>query len=304
MEAWRHKIGDNLAITIGLFCFGTFSMSPLLEYIEKNYHVKPSEIKHMRLSSQFVVQTADTTIRIPISEIENNIMPSCRTCTDFTAELADISIGGAYPLEEWSTVIIRTKVGEDFFYDAVENGVINTWVIEQEPNVYERVVRAAGQKRTAALHEAKKMEETIGYLPVLMLRETDALAKVKVEDVMTRSVKTVPQNLTVAKLLDLMAQQHHIGYPVVNEKGEAVGMITLEEAAQVSKEKRETTLLSQIIRKKPVAVNLGQTALDAFRKMSDNETGRVLVVDPAKPGQILGMITKTDLMHTMIKQSE
>jgi coenzyme F420 hydrogenase subunit beta len=304
MEAWRHKIGDNLAITIGLFCFGTFSMSPLLEYIEKNYHVKPSEIKHMRLSSQFVVQTADTTIRIPISEIENNIMPSCRTCTDFTAELADISIGGAYPLEEWSTVIIRTKAGEDFFYDAVENGVINTWVIEQEPKVYERVARAAMQKRTAALQEAKKMEETIGYLPVLMLRETDALAKVKVEDIMTRSVKTVPQNLTVAKLLDLMAQQHHIGYPVINEKQEAVGMITLEEASQVSKEKRETTLLSQIIRKKPVIVNLGQTALDAFRQMSDNETGRVLVVDPAKPGQIIGMITKTDLMHTMIKQSE
>jgi len=103
-------------------------------------------------------------------------------------------------------------------------------------------------------------------------------------------------------LLDLMAQQHHIGYPVVNEKGEAVGMITLEEAAQVSKEKRETTLLIQIIRKNPVVVNLGQTALDAFKKMSDNETGRVLVVDPAKPRQILGMITKTDLMHTMIEQ--
>lgn len=302
MEAWQHKIGSNLAITLGLFCFGTFSMAPLLEYITKTYNIQPSEIKQMRLSSKFVVQTANDTIRIPISEIEDRIMPSCRTCTDFTNELADISIGSAYPLDEWSTVIIRTKAGEDFFYGAVENGIINTWVIEQEPKVYERVVRAAVQKRGAALKEAKKMEETYGYLPVLMLRETDALAHVKVEDVMTRKVKTVPQNMTVSQLLDLMAKQQHIAYPVVNDNGEPVGMITLEEAAVIDKERRDKTLVGQIIRRKPVIVHPGETALDAFKKMSGYETGRVLVIDPANPEQIMGMITKTDLMHTMIKQ--
>jgi CBS domain-containing protein len=277
-------------------------MAPLLEYITKTYNIQPSEIKQMRLSSKFVVQTANDTIRIPISEIEDRIMPSCRTCTDFTNELADISIGSAYPLDEWSTVIIRTKAGEDFFYGAVENGIINTWVIEQEPKVYERVVRAAVQKRGAALKEAKKMEETYGYLPVLMLRETDALAHVKVEDVMTRKVKTVPQNMTVSQLLDLMAKQQHIAYPVVNDNGEPVGMITLEEAAVIDKERRDKTLVGQIIRRKPVIVHPGETALDAFKKMSGYETGRVLVIDPANPEQIMGMITKTDLMHTMIKQ--
>jgi coenzyme F420 hydrogenase subunit beta len=304
IEAWHHKIGENLAITIGLFCFGTFSMAPLLKYIEDNYHIKPSEIKYLRLSSKFVVQTEKDVIRIPISEIENIIMPSCRTCTDFTAELADISIGSAYPLEEWSTVIIRTKAGEEFFYDAVENGVINTWVIEQEPEVYERVVRAALKKRTAALQEAKKCEEKFGYLPVLMLRETDdALAHVKVEDIMTKNVKTVRENITISELLDLMAKQHHIGYPVVNDNGEPIGVVTLEEAAQIDKEKRDKTLVSQILRRKPVAVHPGDTALDAFKKMSEFETGRVLVMDPADSKKLLGMVTKNDLMHTLIEQS-
>ena len=304
IEAWHHKIGENLAITIGLFCFGTFSMAPLLKYIEDNYHIKPSEIKYLRLSSKFVVQTEKDVIRIPISEIENIIMPSCRTCTDFTAELADISIGSAYPLEEWSTVIIRTKAGEEFFYDAVENGVINTWVIEQEPEVYERVVRAALQKRTAALQEAKKFEEKFGYLPVLMLRETDdALAHVKVEDIMTKNVKTVRADINVSELLDLMAKQHHIGYPVVNDAGEPVGIVTLEEASQIGKEKRDKTLVSQIMRRKPVEVHPGDTALDAFKKMSEFETGRVLVMDPADSKKLLGMVTKNDLMHTLIEQS-
>jgi coenzyme F420 hydrogenase subunit beta len=302
IEAWHHKIGDNLAITIGLFCFGTFSMAPLLKYIEDNYHIKPSDIKHLRLSSKFVVQTEKDVTRIPISEIENIIMPSCRTCTDFTAELADISIGSAYPLEEWSTVIIRTKAGEEFFYDAVENGVINTWVIEQEPEVYERVVRAAMQKRTAALQEATKFEEKFGYLPVLMLRETDALARFKVEDIMTKNVKTVRENITIRELLDLMAKQHHIGYPVVNDNGVPIGAVTLEEAAQIDKEKRDTTLVSQILRRKPIVVHPEDTAQDALKKMSEFETGRVLVVDPADSKKLLGLVTKSDLMHALIEQ--
>ncbi|TRO54684.1 hypothetical protein E2P63_00780, partial [Candidatus Bathyarchaeota archaeon] len=181
MEAWQHKIIDNLKITIGLFCFGTFSLSPLLDYIKEKYKIKPSEIKRLRIASKFEIHTKNGVIQIPMNEVEKHILPSCRVCTDFTSELADISVGSAYPLTDWSTVIIRTKAGEDFFYDAVSNGVINTWVIEQEPKVFERIVVAAMQKRTAALEQATEMEKVQGYLPALMLRETEALANIKIK---------------------------------------------------------------------------------------------------------------------------
>jgi predicted transcriptional regulator len=235
-------------------------------------------------------------------EIEKHILPSCRTCTDFASELADISVGGAYPLPDWSTVIIRTKAGEDFFYKAVENGVINTWVIEQEPKVYERIVMAAMQKRKAALKEAKEMEEAYGYLPVLMLRETNALSKIKVEDIMAKNITTVPQDITVSQFLDYVAKHHHISYPMIDKKGEPVGWVTLEEASSVSKTKRDTTLVSQVARRNLVAVYTDETALDAFKRMSENETGRVLVFDRANPKKLLGIVTKTDLMHTLTKQ--
>jgi coenzyme F420 hydrogenase subunit beta len=303
LEAWQHKISNNLKITIGLFCFGSFSLSPLLAYITKTYNIKPSDIKQMRLSSKFVVQTDKETIRIPMSEIEDHILPSCRTCTDFASELADISVGSAYPLNEWSTVIIRTKAGEDFFYKAVENGVINTWVIEKEPNVIERVIVAAMQKRKNALRESKEIEEVYGYLPVRLLRETDALANVKVADIMAKNIRTVPHDLTVSKFLDIVAVHHHIGYPVVNENSEPIGWVTLEEAAQVDKSKRDETLVNQIVRRKLVTVNPEETALEAFKKMQKFEIGRVLVIAPADPKKILGIVTKTDLMHTLTTQS-
>jgi coenzyme F420 hydrogenase subunit beta len=304
MEAWQHKISGNLKITIGLFCFGTFSLSSLLEHLARAYKIKPSDIKRMLLSSKFVIQTEKDVIRIPLPEIEDHILPSCRACTDFTAELADISVGGAYPLKDWSTVIIRTKAGEDFFYDAVENGVINTRVVEQEPNVIERVMVAAMQKRTNALKEAKKMEEVFGFLPVLLLRESSALAQIKVEEIMTKNVKTVPRDITVSQFLDLIAKYHHIGYPVINENGEPIGTVTIEEASKVEKTKRKDTLVGDIIRRELVVAYPEETALDAFKKMSAHETGRILVLDPANPKKLLGMLTKTDLMHTLINNVE
>ena len=301
MEAWQHKIISNLKITIGLFCFGTFSLSSLLKYIEENYKIKLSDIQRLNLSSKFEVQTENGVIQIPLPEIEEHILPSCRTCTDFTSELADISVGGAYPLKDWSTVVIRTKVGEDFFYDAVKNGVINTWVIEQEPKVFERIVVAAMQKRTAALKEAKELEKVYGYLPVLMLRETDAMAHIKIDDIMAKNIKTVPQDMKVSQFLSFVAMHHHIGYPVTNEKDEPVGWVTLEEAARVTKKKRDTTLVGQIARKKLVAAYPDETALDAFKRMSEHETGRVLIFDRANPKKLVGVVTKTDLMHTLAK---
>ena len=301
MEAWQHKIIDHLKITIGLFCFGTFSMSPLLNYIEQKYKIKPSEIKLLRVASNFEVHTENGVTQIPMREIEKHILPSCRTCTDFASELADISVGGAYPLPDWSTVIIRTKAGEDFFYEAVENGVINTWVIEQEPKVYERIVIAAMQKRKEALKAAKELKEVYGYLPVLMLRETDALAKIKIKEIMAKNVTTVSQNITVTQFLDYVTKHHHISYPMMNEKGEPVGWVTLEEAANVPKTQRDTTLVSQIARRKLVTAYTDETALDAFKRMSEKETGRVLIIDRTNTKKLLGIVTKTDLMHTLTK---
>jgi CBS domain-containing protein len=288
-----------MKITIGLFCFGTFSLSPLLKYVTEKYNIKPSEIKSMRLSRKFVIQTEKETIKIPLSEVKEHILPSCRTCTDFTAELADISVGGAYPLKDWSTVIIRTKAGEDFFYDAVENGVISTWVIEQEPEVMERVMIAATNKRRTALEEAKKMEEVYGYLPIRMLRESEALGKIKVEDIMTKDITTVEEDISVGQFLELIARNHHVGYPVVNKKGEPVGVATIEEAAKVAESRRKITPVSEITKQKIVPSYPGETALDAFRKMEKHEVGRIIVLDPANPKVMLGIITKTDLMHIL-----
>ena len=67
LEAWQHKISSNLKIIFGLFCFGTFSLNSMLEYISKTYKIMPSDILRMRLSSNFILKTRNGDVEISLS---------------------------------------------------------------------------------------------------------------------------------------------------------------------------------------------------------------------------------------------
>ncbi len=303
IDAWKHKISGKSKLIIGLFCFGTFSATPFLKYLEREYNIPSSEIEKIHLSRELMVETKRGIIGIPMSEVKNNILPSCKTCIDYTSEVSDISVGSAFPLKDWSVVIIRTKTGEDYFNSTVEKGLINTRDIQQEPEVFERVIIAALQKRITGLIAGSKLEKSHSYVPVRFIRETELLATVKVEDIMTKEITTVPSNMTISNLLKIMATKTHTGYPVIEENGELAGIVTIEEASKVEKSSRWNTLVGSIARKNIDVCYPGETALDAFRKMSNIETGRIIVLDPENPKKMLGIITKRDLMHALVKQA-
>jgi len=299
LEAWEHKITGNLKVIIGLFCFWTLSFGRLLNYLSKTYKINPDEIKRLDIVKELLVQTESGTIKVPLSEVKPHILTSCETCTDFTSELADISVGSAHPLKEWSTVIIRTKAGEDFFYSAVEAGVINTGVIELEPDAFAHVIETAIQKRKTALKEISDMKEAYVPIPVRPLQEISVLSKFKVKDVMSKNLKTVSPDFTVSQLLDFMAKHHHTGYPVVDEHGDFVGIVALEDVAKVKKEKRKEVLIRDIMQKNPVAIFPEELALDAFKKMRMQDMGRIAVVDETNTKKVVGVLTKTDLRHIL-----
>jgi len=303
IDAWRHKIGGKATIAIGLFCFGAFSSKPFLNYIKKEYRISIAEIEKMRLSRDLTLYTKQGLFEMPLLDAKKHVTIGCKTCIDYTSEVADISVGSAYPMKEWSIVIVRTKTGEDFFNDAVQKGIINTRNIEKEPEIFEHLIVSALQKRTAGLIKASKLEKKHTFVPVRLLREMDSLADVKVEDIMTKEVITIPCSMTVNEFLTMMATKGHIGYPVIDKNKELVGIVTMEEATKVDKAARWKTTVGTIARPNLDVCYPGETALDAIRKMSKQETGRVLILDPADPEKILGIVTKRDLMHALMKQA-
>jgi coenzyme F420 hydrogenase subunit beta len=299
LEAWEHKITGNLKVIIGLFCFWTLSFSHLLNFLSNNYNIKPEEIKRLDILKELIVQTDKGSITVPLSEVKPHILTSCETCTDFTSELADISVGSAYPLKEWSTVIIRTKAGEDFFYSAVEAGVINTAVIELEPDAFSHVIEAAVQKRKTALKEISEMKEAYVPVPVRPLKEIAFLSQFQVKDVMSKKLNIVSPDFSVSQLLDFMAKHHHTGYPVVDENGDFIGIVALDDVTKVEKEKRDEVLIRDIVQKNPVIIFPEELALSAFKKMRNHDVSRIAVVDSTNPKKIVGVLTQSDLRHIL-----
>ena len=257
LEAWQHKMMSSLRITIGLFCLWTFSLGQLLEYLLDKYSIAANEIQNVDLTAnEYVVTTENRVVQIPLSEAKSHIMNRCRTCTYFTSQLADLSVGGAWPLKDWSIVIIRTKEGEDFFDRAVEEGIITTKRIGTEPEALAHLLQLASYKRRAAFEEIETMKKAGIPVPTgvelfykTTSTEISTLGEVKVGEIMTRKVTSVPPTMSVDELLDKIAKHHHIGFPVVDESGKIVGIVTLQDAMKVAKETRKGVSVGEIATK-------------------------------------------------------
>lgn len=129
--------------------------------------------------------------------------------------------------------------------------------------------------------------ETQNSLVIEMLQGID------VRHLMTRNVKTVPADLPLADLPQRMFAEHHLGFPVVNESGQVVGMVSLRNLERLDGE----GVVGQIMSRPVSTIHEDASALDAFQLMGKNNFGRVVVTDDA--GGMVGIITKTDLMRAI-----
>jgi Zn-dependent protease/CBS domain-containing protein len=122
-----------------------------------------------------------------------------------------------------------------------------------------------------------------------------AFQDVRVRDVMTPAddLKTVTPDTSVADLMETMFRQRHTGYPVV-ENGELVGMVTLDDARQVSEVERDAYTVEDVMSNDLKTIPASEDAMSAFEKIQEHGIGRLLVVDA--DGELAGLISRTDLM--------
>lgn len=128
---------------------------------------------------------------------------------------------------------------------------------------------------------------------------TEVFQGFQVKDLMTRAVKVVPRNFLVSELVQKMLKDHHLGYPVVDERGKILGVVGLSDVQrfrQARGEDSETTV-EQILTTRQVTVGEKTTALQAFQRMSRRNFGRLVVLDSS--GNMSGILSKTDLMRAI-----
>lgn len=143
-----HKISEALAAVIGLFCAESFWLDRLMAYFQGK-GIEPSKITRFAIKKgRFMVyEGSKEVLSEPIKAMEAFTRDSCKVCQDFTAELADVSVGGVGVPDGWSLVITRSDRGEELVKEAIKAGIMEAMAISEESEELESVLRLAKQKR-------------------------------------------------------------------------------------------------------------------------------------------------------------
>jgi len=119
----------KFSLIIGLYCYSNYSYDLMETFIQGELGVSLSNVKKMDVShGKFSIYMNDTSIEeVPIKEIKKYTWISCHYCKDYTAEIADISVGSVGALKnDWNSVILRTDIGVKIFNEALETKKILT----------------------------------------------------------------------------------------------------------------------------------------------------------------------------------
>jgi coenzyme F420 hydrogenase subunit beta len=142
------KYAERLSFAIGLMCTESFTYEGLVEkHIQEELGFDPHDIKKMNIKGKVLVTTKSGEVKIiPLKKAKQYTRKSCLPCTDFSAELADISTGGL-GLGGWTLTIIRTEKGEELFNEAEEAGLLKTKPAEEEERALDLLVKLSKKKR-------------------------------------------------------------------------------------------------------------------------------------------------------------
>ena len=114
---------DTLAL--GLFCMEIFNYDKLMSYL-KDQGVDPGKVNKFEIKSgKFIAhREGEPPFEAKIRKLKELSQPGCRVCVDYTSELADLSIGNVGSPDGYSTVLARSKKGEDVLRAAEKKGLI------------------------------------------------------------------------------------------------------------------------------------------------------------------------------------
>jgi coenzyme F420 hydrogenase subunit beta len=144
------KLASAVSLSIGLFCMESYRYDQFVGDYLRTKGVDVSKVSRFAIKrGKFrVTIEGQEVLTVPIKELDQFVRSSCKVCEDFTAEFADISVGGVGCPEGWCTVITRTTRGQEFLTEAEKNGWIELKPIDPGKHGMEQVLRNSARKKT------------------------------------------------------------------------------------------------------------------------------------------------------------
>jgi CIC family chloride channel protein len=131
-------------------------------------------------------------------------------------------------------------------------------------------------------------------------RDVDVMESVKVEEVMVRQPVVVREDLPVTRLAGEFIRTGRHGFPVVDEDGSLVGVVSLEDYRRASSEREggaDELRVGEIATRDMVIVHPDDTVGTALRRMSPRDLSRLPVVAHDDAHHLLGVVRRNDLVR-------
>lgn len=157
---------DALRLSVAVYCTGVYYPGPVRQFLEERMGIAGREVKRVYVSPRDkelrVILWDGSEESVPLFKIEGYSRAGCATCDDLLGESADIAVGKVGAKEGYSTLIVRSEVGEQCLQNAVDLGLL-----EVNTEVDEEALRTA--------KEEKERRERAQAFDDLMLMMLDAL---------------------------------------------------------------------------------------------------------------------------------
>jgi CIC family chloride channel protein len=131
-------------------------------------------------------------------------------------------------------------------------------------------------------------------------RDLDVLQAVTVDEVMRFDVDTVPVDLTLSELLDVLSNTRHHGLPVLDQQGELWGIVTVSDVDRaVARNVSRNTPVADIgtPRQQLLVAFPDETIGEALARMAPRGLGRLPVVSRDAPNRLQGMLRRADIIR-------
>ena len=129
------------------------------------------------------------------------------------------------------------------------------------------------------------------------------LSELKVQDYMHRDVKTLTPTLTILEASKKIAEYKYKVYPVINEIGKILGVVTRYDVEDAIFQGNPTTMtLNKIMNPSPVVISANKDLYVAYFRLHTNNIDKLPVIDKRK--RLCGIISREDIHNAIDKQKK
>ncbi|MBC7115089.1 MAG: chloride channel protein [Archaeoglobi archaeon] len=132
----------------------------------------------------------------------------------------------------------------------------------------------------------------------------DILEFVDVKSAFNPDVITLSPEDSCARVLELFEETGHHGYPVVDENGRVVGVITVSDVERIPEDRLSSVKVRDIMSRNVITVHPEESLEDALRKMVKYGIGRLIVTDRKDRDRIIGILTRSDIVKAHCEMAE